>query len=48
VLVLAIRRPDGSFITNPPPEATMSAGDVLIGVGTEAQLATLADFSAGY
>ena len=46
VLVLAIRRPDGSFITNPPPEATIAAGDVLIGVGTESQLAALADFSA--
>ncbi len=25
MLVLAIRRPDGSFITNPPPEATIAA-----------------------
>ncbi len=48
VLVLAIRRPDGSFITNPPPEATMDAGDVLIGVGTESQLAALATFSANH
>jgi voltage-gated potassium channel len=40
-LVLAIRRPDGRFITNPSPEDTIEAGDVLISVGTADQLAAL-------
>jgi voltage-gated potassium channel len=45
-LVLAIRRPDGSFIANPSPEHVIEAGDVLISVGTEEQLGALADFAA--
>ena len=45
-LVLAIRRPDGSFVTNPSPEVTIDAGDVLIGVGTQDQLSALVDFVA--
>ena len=43
-LVLAIRRPDGSFVTNPSPEDTIGAGDVLISVGTAEQLAALVAF----
>jgi voltage-gated potassium channel len=42
-LVLAIRRPDGAFLTNPTPEAAIEAGDVLISVGTEEQLRALAE-----
>ena len=45
-LVLAIRRPDGSFITNPSPEVIIGSGDVLIGVGTADQLKTLSHFVA--
>jgi voltage-gated potassium channel len=45
-LILAIRRPDGTFATNPSPELTIEAGDVLIGVGTAAQLESLARFAA--
>jgi len=45
-LVLAIRRPDGSFVTNPAPEALIDAGDVLIGVGTAEQLKDLSRFVA--
>jgi len=45
-LVLAIRKPDGTFDTNPSPEVTIDAGDVLIGVGTESQLQALATFAA--
>jgi voltage-gated potassium channel len=45
-LVLAVRRPDGSFLTNPSPEIVISAGDVLIGVGTAEQLKALAAFLA--
>jgi voltage-gated potassium channel len=44
-LVLAIRRPDGGFVTNPSPEDTIEAGDVLISVGTAEQLATLVAFA---
>jgi voltage-gated potassium channel len=47
-LVLAIRRPDGSFVTNPTPEDSLEAGDVLISVGTEEQLRALAEFAARY
>ena len=45
-LVLAIRRPDGSFITNPSPEVVIQTGDVLIGVGTAEQLKSLGRFVA--
>jgi len=45
-LVLAIRRPDGGFTTNPSPEAIIRADDVLIGVGTAEQLKDLARFVA--
>jgi voltage-gated potassium channel len=41
-LILAVRRPDGSFVTNPSPEALIAKGDVLIGVGTAEQLNALA------
>ena len=41
-LVLAIRRPDGAFLTNPSPEDVIRAGDVLISVGTAEQLGALA------
>jgi hypothetical protein len=42
-LVLAIRRPDGGFVTNPSPEDAISAGDVLVSVGTAEQLGALAE-----
>jgi voltage-gated potassium channel len=45
-LVLAIRKPDGFFVTNPSPEDVIGAGDVLISVGTAEQLAALAKFAA--
>jgi voltage-gated potassium channel len=45
-LVLAIRRPDGGFLTNPAPEDVIEAGDVLISVGTADQLGALARFAA--
>ncbi len=44
-LVLAIRRPDGSFITNPSPDDTIRAGDVLISVGTAEQLGSLSQYA---
>ena len=45
-LVLAIRRPDGIFVTNPSLEDVIEAGDVLISVGTAEQLAALTEFAA--
>ncbi len=45
-LVLAIRRPDGLFVTNPSPEDVISAGDILISVGTAEQLAALSQLAA--
>lgn len=45
-LVLAIRRPDGAFLTNPSPEDVITAGDVLISVGTAEQLDMLARCAA--
>jgi voltage-gated potassium channel len=41
-LVLALRHADGAFTTNPSPELTMKAGDILIAIGTLAQLTRLA------
>lgn len=40
-LVLALRQADGTFVTNPPPDTVLSAGQVLIVVGTEQQLRDL-------
>ena len=40
-LVLALRYPDGSFLTNPPATAAIEPGQVLIAVGTDEQVAAL-------
>ena len=40
-LVLALRNPDGTFMTNPPLHTQIVAGSVLIAIGTEPQLAAL-------
>jgi voltage-gated potassium channel len=45
-LVLAIRRADGRFVTNPSPEDSIDSGDVLISVGTAEQLESLAEFAS--
>ncbi len=37
VIILAIRRPDGSFQHQPPPDTVPSPGDVLITLGTPTQ-----------
>lgn len=41
-LVLAVRDPSGSFLTNPTPETVMTGGQVLIAIGTQQELAALA------
>src|SRR5579862_744323 len=40
-LVLALRQPDGAFVTNPAPDTVLQSGQVLIAVGTEQQLRDL-------
>lgn len=42
-MVLALRQPDGVFVTNPSPDVAIAAGHVLIAIGTREQLAALAD-----
>ena len=46
-LVLAVRSSDGAFRTNPDPSDVMEAGEVLIAIGTETQLAALQVLVAG-
>ncbi len=46
-LVLAVRQPDHSFITNPAPEHTIEPGQVLIVIGTKDELASLDVLAAG-
>ena len=41
-LVLALRRADGTFLTNPPPETVLEPKHVLIAIGTEDELGALA------
>jgi len=41
-LILALRDGGGEFTTNPPPETVLDAGQILIAIGTEAQLKALA------
>lgn len=45
-LVLAIRKSDGDFVTNPSAHTEIEAGDVLISVGTAEQLESLGRFAA--
>jgi voltage-gated potassium channel len=40
-LVLALREPDGTFLTNPPPDTPMAVGQVIIAIGTQAELEAL-------
>lgn len=46
-LVLAMRDPGGLFRTNPPPDAQLVAGEVLIVIGDDAQVASLRTLAAG-
>jgi voltage-gated potassium channel len=43
VLILALRRPDGLFVTNPDPDTVIEPHQVLIAVGTHHDLELLAD-----
>ncbi len=46
-LVLALREADGSFLTNPPPDTVLRAGQVVIAIGTQDELDALGAFVAG-
>jgi voltage-gated potassium channel len=41
IIILAIRRPDGQMIFNPPPETRVGAGDFLIVLGEQPELEQL-------
>jgi len=45
VLILAIRHRDGSFDTNPTPDSVVQPGQVLIAVGTDAELVHLLEWA---
>ena len=47
VLVLAVRGDDDVFRSNPDPDTTLNAGDVVIAVGTEADLGRLVTLASG-
>lgn len=46
-LVLALRDADGRFLSNPPPDTPFVAGHVLIAIGTDDELTTLAKLVRG-
>ncbi len=37
-IIVALRRPDGAFVAQPPSETTLHAGDVLVAMGTAAAM----------
>jgi voltage-gated potassium channel len=41
IIVLALRKPDGQMLFNPPPETTIGAGDYLIVLGEQQNLERL-------
>ena len=47
-LVLAMRHPRGEFRTNPPPDAEIDSGDVLIVIGNADQVESLRSFASGH
>ncbi len=47
VLVLALRHPGQAFRTNPPPEAEMGEGDVLVVIGNQLQIDALRTLAGG-
>jgi len=45
-IVVALRKPDGSFDTTPEPDTPLAVGDVLIGVGSPDEIRALEDLFA--
>jgi voltage-gated potassium channel len=46
-LVLALRHPGQDFRTNPPPEAEINSGDILVVIGNANQIASLRSLTSG-
>jgi len=46
-LVLALREPDGSFVTNPAPDQILADGQILIAIGTKDELGALEAMATG-
>ena len=46
-MIVALRKPDGSFDTTPNPDVRIEVGDVLIAIGTEPELQLLEEMFAG-
>jgi voltage-gated potassium channel len=46
-LVLALRSPDGSFRTNPRSDTRIEPGEVIIAIGTQAELDSLVELARG-
>jgi voltage-gated potassium channel len=46
-LVLAVRESQGNLRTNPSPDSTVEAGDLVIAIGTESELRALAELIEG-
>ncbi len=46
ILVLALRRPDGTFTTNPDPDTVIEPHQVIIAVGTDADLERLVQLAS--
>ena len=45
-VIVALRKPDGTFDTTPEPDVALEIGDVLIAIGTEPELRALEDMFA--
>jgi len=45
-IVVALRKPDGTFDTTPEPDTPLDVGDVLIGVGSPDEIRRLEDLFA--
>jgi voltage-gated potassium channel len=45
-MIVALRKPDGTFDTTPEPDTKLDPGDILIGVGSPDEIARLEDFFA--
>jgi voltage-gated potassium channel len=46
-LILALRKPDGEFLTNPDPATVIAPDHILIAIGTAAQLSALVGLAGG-
>jgi voltage-gated potassium channel len=47
VIIVAIKKPTGEMVFNPPPETVMAAADILIALGDRAHLDALEELASG-